>query len=105
MPEPISDEESLRRLREFLGQLKKLLADLAQNPRPALLGRYHESMQAAWPEVESNFQTVIDRLQGEPNTPLSDLKERGLTGPQLIFKLTVFQHVHGALIDHGTPQF
>lgn len=32
------------------------------------------------------------------------LEQFGLTGPELVFKLSIFQHACDELIDHGTPK-
>jgi hypothetical protein len=101
--EPISDDESRGLLREFLRQLKKLLQDLVDNPRPAIPGRHHESMTDAWHDVSVSFDTAINALQ--PATVTAELQPRGLTGPQLIFKISVFQHARDRLLDHGTAAY
>jgi hypothetical protein len=105
IPDPISDDESRRLLREFLRQVEKLFGDLAQNPGRALPGRHHESMSAAWESVKPEFNIAINALQPpDPNTIVTQLKQRGLTGPQLVFKLAVFRHAREKLMDHGTPK-
>jgi len=58
----ISNEEARRLLREFLRQVEKLLQDLVENPRPAIPGRHHESMSAAWTDVQRNFTIAITAL-------------------------------------------
>jgi len=105
MPEAISDDESLRLLREFLRQLKAILADLAEYPRPAIPGRHHETMKAAWSEVQPKFTAASNELRPPQSTNhISKLKEVGLMGPQLTFKLSIFQHARDELLDHGTPK-
>src|SRR5947199_9098105 len=96
---PVSDEESLRLLREFLRQVEKMLADLDEYPRPAIPGRHHESMKAAWTDVRPSFNTAVNALQ---MTAASDvrptLKESGLTGHQLVFKLAIFRPASDRLL-------
>jgi hypothetical protein len=104
---PVSDEESLRLLREFLRQVEKMLADLDEYPRPAIPGRHHESMKAAWTAVRPSFNTAVNDLQmtiAASGDVLSRLKDSGLTGHQLVFKLSIFRHASDRLIDHGTPK-
>jgi hypothetical protein len=101
----ISDDESLRLLRQFLRQVEKILADLSENPRPAIPGRFHESMNAAWSVVRPKFNIAIEKLQMIPaNDIITPLDECGLLGPQLVFKLSIFQHARDKLMDHGTPK-
>jgi hypothetical protein len=105
----ISNAEARRLLREFLRQVEKLLKDLVENPRPAIPGRHHESMSAAWTEVQGNFNIAINALNptdpGMIATLEDELQSRGLTGPQLIFKLNVFRHALENLLDHGTAKY
>lgn len=105
----ISDEEARRLLVEFLRQVEKVLQDVVENPRPTIPGRHHESMSAAWTDVKGNFTLAINALSPtDPNaisTLEDDLRKRGLTGPQLIFKLNVFRHARENLLDHGTAKY
>jgi hypothetical protein len=106
-PDSISNEEARRLLREFLRQVEKLLQDLVDNPRPVIPGRHHESMSAAWIDVQPNFAIAIAALSptlSDIPTLERDLQVRGLTGPQLIFKLNVFRHARENLLDHGTAK-
>jgi len=50
-PDPISDDEALRRLRQFLRQLESLLAEVAEAPGEVIPGRHHERLRLAWVEV------------------------------------------------------
>jgi hypothetical protein len=92
----ISNAEARRLLRELLRQLEKLLQEVVESPRPAIPGRHHESMSAAWTDVQGKFSVAINALNPtDPNAvaPLEEaLQERGLTGPQLIFKLSIFPY-------------
>ena len=97
-PEPISDQESLRRLRDFLRQLEKLLTELTERPGPLIPGRHHESMRAAWAAVQPKFSVLVGQhLRSKTNVP--KLKDAGLIGTELVFKLSVFQHAHDELLD------
>jgi hypothetical protein len=101
--EPISTEEALRRLREFMRQLEKLLADLAENPGRAVPGRHHEAMHAAWVAVKPKFNDSIRALKeiSEEGNIIVKLQQSGLTGDELVFKLSIFRHAHDELLDHG----
>lgn len=84
-----------------------MLQDVVEYPHSIIPGRHHESMRAAWGDVKGNFDRAINALS-DPNTipTLEDeLKNRGLTGPQLIFKLNVFRHARENLLDHGTARY
>ncbi|UEM08995.1 hypothetical protein J4G43_030115 [Bradyrhizobium barranii subsp. barranii] len=104
----ISDEEARRLLVEFLRQVEKVLQDVVENPRPTIPGRHHESMRVAWNDVKGKFTVAIGALS--PTDPIAietlegELRDRGLTGPQLIFKLNVFRHARENLLDHGTAK-
>ncbi len=105
MTEEIFDDESLRRLREFLRQLEKLLADLSEYPRPAIPGRHHESMTAAWSIVQPKFTEAIQGLKmDEASNIIPKLHDVGLMSYELVFKLSIFHHAHDELLDHGTPK-
>lgn len=105
----ISDEEARRLLVEFLRQVEKVLQDVVECPHSIIPGRHHESMKAAWTDVKGNFTLAIDALSPtDPNTIATledELRKRGLTGPQLIFKLNVFRHARENLLDHGTARY
>ena len=100
--EAISEEEALRRLREFLRRIEYLLADLVEHPRPALPGRHHESMRLAWDATRENFAFAIRALASEMDFELlPKLREVSLVGDALVFKLSVFEHPYNELLDHG----
>jgi hypothetical protein len=62
-------------------------------------------MKAAWILVRPNFDDAVAALTVTAGGPiLQQLPSLGLTGPNLVFKLSVFQHARGALLDHGTPK-
>ena len=108
MPEPeqISDDESLRLLREFLRQLKLLLHDAVENHGLAIPGRHHENVWRIVVTIEREFDSAIAALRPPKagvNQYLSALKGVGLTGPQLEFKISIFNHAYGELMDAGIP--
>ncbi len=92
-------DEARRRLREFLDQLKTLLDDFVKSPR-AVPGRFHESMKAAWKEIEPKFEDADKELDSNASALSNNLETQGLAGPQLIFKLSVFRHARDELADH-----
>jgi hypothetical protein len=99
----IDDNEYLRRLRLFLRQLEELLADLADQPRSIMPARVHVSMLAAWAEVRPMFDTAVASLLHPTPDQIDKLRAAGLLGPQLEFKLSVFEYRRDELLDHGTP--
>ena len=104
-PEPISNEESLRLLREFLHQMETMLAVVAEHPRSIIPGRHHENLKAAWGEVRPKFSQAIEALRmPAASNRLPDLQNAGLTGAQLVFKLSIFQHARGELFEYGMPK-
>ena len=92
MAEPISPDESLRRLREFLRQLEQLLEWLATYDTFLIPGRHHEAFRAAWIDVRPRIGEVVKQLDRPAASNRADLKDLGLTGNQLAFKLGIFQH-------------
>lgn len=104
MPEPPSDSESYRLLREFLETLRDLLDGVVQEPSGVIPGRHHARMRAAWEEVKPKFQLVIRELGPKIDVGKARrLKEAGLTGAQLQFKLSIFSHAHDSLLDQRRP--
>ena len=88
----------LEALKEFLDDLRKLLKDVVDKPRPLIPGRHHEALKEAWGSIELKFENV----KMEINTNLwSTLMDHGLTGVELDFKLKVFQHARDDLLDYG----
>ena len=55
-------------------------------------------MRAAWTSVQPKFSVVITQI-GRPPQNNSQLKERGLVGDELIFKLSIFNQAHDELRD------
>jgi hypothetical protein len=101
-PSPSPDEDR-RRLREFLYELRSLLDDFVTNRPSAVPGRFHQSMKAAWDEVkDTNFTRADTALDTSDQTFYTSLTNLGLTGVQLTFKLSIFQHARDELADHSS---
>ena len=105
MPDPApSNIESLWLLRDFLSQVEKILAAVAYNPGPVIRSRHHDKLRAAWDDVRPKFSLAISSLQEPSASNITErLAEVGLTGPQLVFKLSIFRQAHDELTDHGMP--
>ena len=105
MPEEISDEESLRRLREFLREVQRLLGQINARPRRVIPGRHHDRMNAAWESLQPKFESVVAALLPTSTANVVPaLRLRGLMGAELVFKLEVFAHARDRYLDHGTPK-
>jgi hypothetical protein len=113
MAERISDEEALRRLREFVSDLRGLLLALVEYPGPVIPGRHQQAMHDAWASVHPKFDDLRKQLQETSGTLISDLAKAGLTGHELVFKLSIFNHARDQLLDalastgaprYGSPQ-
>ncbi|PYQ45486.1 MAG: hypothetical protein DMF77_04045 [Acidobacteria bacterium] len=105
MPDDISDEESLRRLREFLRQTQRLLEQIDDHPRRVIPGRHHERMHAAWESLPPKFESALAALAPATTTNVvPTLRLRGLVGAELVFKLEVFAHARDRYLDHGGPK-
>ena len=105
MPDEISDEESLRRLREFLREVQRLLRQIHDRPRRVMPPRHHDRMSAAWESLQPKFESVFSALapSGTSNV-VPTLRLRGLVGAELVFKLEVFAHARDLYLEHGTPK-
>jgi hypothetical protein len=103
-PERIPDDEALRLLREFLRQLEKLLSEVVKNPGLASPGRHGEKMSHAWDSVRLEFVAARRALNPKVGKFISPLSDAGLTGPQLVFKLSIFNHAYDELMDVGIPK-
>jgi len=55
IPQPISNEDELRRLREVLRQVYELLQSTVYHPQNILSGRHHELLRLGWNEVTEHF--------------------------------------------------
>lgn len=105
MPDEISDEEALRRLREFLRDLQRLLAQIEERPRRVLPGRHHAGLSTAWQSLQPKFDSAFAALTASSTTGvLPTLRLRGLTGDELVFKLGLFAHARDRYLDHGGPR-
>lgn len=94
-----SEDEELRRLREFLRQLEELLDAIVRRPDNIIPGRHHEALRAAWTEIRPRFAAIDLTPNNRP-----DLVAVGLTGAALLFELGIFAHARSELIDHS-PEF
>jgi hypothetical protein len=105
VPEEISDEESLRRLREFLREVQRLLGQINDRPRRVIPRRHHDRMEAAWESLQPKFESVFTALAPSSTANVvPTLRLRGLVGDELVFKLEVFAHARDRYLDHGTPK-
>jgi hypothetical protein len=105
MADPISDDEGLRRLRQFLREVHKLLRQIDAYPPRAIPRRHHGPMHAAWEALQPRFESALAALQ--PSTTsnvVPNLRQRGLAGDELVFKLELFAHARDLYLDHGTPK-
>jgi hypothetical protein len=105
MADPISDDEALRRLRQFLREVHKLLRQIDGNPPRAIPRRHHGRMHAAWEALQPRFESALAALQ--PSTTsnvVPNLRLRGLAGDELVFKLELFAHARDRYLDHGSPK-
>jgi hypothetical protein len=103
MPELPSQDEQLRRLREFLEQLEWVLFVVVNAPYGIIPGRHQEALWAAWPEAYPAFEQLRSKL----STPAvwTQLEEVGLAGQRLLFELQVFAHARSDLLDHAPGLF
>jgi hypothetical protein len=103
--EEISDDEGLRRLREFLRDVEALLQQIEARPGRAIRGRHRPALSAAWESVRPKFDSVVGALAAAPTSHiLPALRLRGLLGPELVFKLEVFTRARARYLDHGGPR-
>jgi hypothetical protein len=105
VPDEISDEESLRRLREFLRDVQRLLGQITDRPRRVIPRRHHDRMAAAWESLSPKFESVLTALSpASTANVVPTLRLRGLMGAELVFKLEVFADARDRYLDHGTPK-
>ena len=105
MPDEIADEESLRRLREFLRELQRLLGQIVGRPRRVIPRRHHDRMRASWESLQPKFESVFAALAPSSTANVVPaLRLRGLIGAELAFKLEVFAHARDRYLDHGGPK-
>ena len=115
---PSTDPE-IRQLQEFVWELRELLEDVVNNPRPAIPGRHHKRFKAAWEDVAfpvepdggfygHGFLWLVKNLDGietpgESQQPVRQkLSDVGLIGVPLDFKLGVYHHARDEYLDYGT---
>ncbi len=104
MAEDFSDEEALRRLREFLRDVQRILDEIHDSPRRVISGRHREGMNAAWSALQPRFESARAALTPAANSGvLPVLRLRGLVGQELEFKLQVFADARDRYFDHGGP--
>ena len=105
MPDEISDEESLRRLREFLRDVQRLLGQIADRPQRVIPRRHRDRMSAAWESLQPKFESVFAALAPSSTANVvPTLRLRGLIGAELAFKLEVFAQARDRYLDHGAPK-
>ena len=105
MPDEISDEESLRRLREFLREVQRLLGQIADRPKRVIPRRHRDRMSAAWESLQPKFESVSAALAPSSTANVvPTLRLRGLIGAELAFKLEVFAQARDRYLDHGAPK-
>ena len=86
-----SFEDDVRRIVQFLDELKRLLGTTV-TVRRDLFGEHHDSLEAAWATVEPRFDTVQAGLElAGAQTNGEAFEARGLTGHELTLKLELFQ--------------
>ena len=99
MSEAISNDEALRRLREFLSRLEELLLEAIKSPE-IIPGRHLEAMLGAWTTVQPKLSTARSSLEVTAATNIiPELQDAGLLGDELVFKLSVFNHAHDEFRD------
>jgi hypothetical protein len=105
VPDDISDDESLRRLREFLRQIQRLFQQINDHPWRVIPSRHHDRLHAAWESLQPKFESVLAALSPATTTNIvPTLRLRGLVGPELVFKLEMFAHARDRYLDHGGPK-
>ena len=105
MADEVSDEEALRRLREFLHDVQRLLAQIDARPRRVISGRHHAGLNASWRSLQPRFDSALAALQASSTSNvLPTLRLRGLVGDELVFKLAVFAEARDRYLDHGAPK-
>jgi hypothetical protein len=105
VPDEISDEESLRRLREFLREVQCLLGQIADRPQRVIPRRHRDRMSAAWESLQPKFESVSAALAPSSTANVvPTLRLRGLIGAELVFKLEIFAQARDRYVDHGAPK-
>ena len=102
MPTPLGADEELRRLKDFLEQLRSVLQSVVDQPEDIVPGRHRELMHFAWGEVLSEFDRLAAAISPN-NRPV--LEGVGLVGFRLRFELGVFDDARARLLDHASEVF
>ena len=102
MPVPLGVEEELRRLREFVEQLRALLQSVVDYPESIVPGRHHEILRLAWGEVVPYFGIVATSINSDSRP---ELEAAGLVGFRLRFELGLFADARAQLLDHAPELF
>ena len=87
-------------LLEFLRDAEDLIGELVEDRGEFILVRfarddpeYRVHLRHAWTDARDHLQMPRSQLRDHPEAIRSHLKERGLTGAQLAFKLYVFRRL------------
>jgi hypothetical protein len=72
--------------------LKETLKELADDRHPAVPQRFREKLTSAWSGVQTEFEEADSGLATLEPSQKSALREVGLTGDQLLFKLSIFNY-------------
>lgn len=110
-----SNNPDILQLQELVWEIREILKDVVDNPRPAIPWRHHTRLKAAWEEAARNpsegndrFSLLVKNLDGKgtsgesQQTILLKLGENGLTGIPMEFKLGVYRHARDIYHDIGT---
>ncbi len=92
-------QDDKTQLKQFLDALQDLLTDIVYQPRPAIPGRHHAIIQAAWTELSGKLGGVKAEIDSDNKG--AEFDNHGLSGKQLTFKLALFWHANDELKDLG----
>ena len=94
--------DEFSKLISFLKESEDVLEFLINESEGLLLKRVtknkglRDSLKSAWEDVRENLKSVVKDLHdSDPESVLDKLKENGLTGKQLEFKLNLFYWLKG----------
>jgi len=95
--------EDVQVIKTFLEDIRRLLQDIVDHPRPFIPGRHHDELRAAWdPSVKGKFDGAIGQLTDPPTVLEGSLfSDHGLTGAELAIKLRIFYQALDELRDEG----
>jgi len=67
-----SDNQDILQLQELVWEIREILKDVVDNPRPAIPWRHHNRLKAAWEEAARNpsegndrFSLLVKNLDGK----------------------------------------